>query len=84
MHVTMIKKELADGSPCKKCIQAEEVLRRRGLWEQIDEVVMAVEADPASRGMKLAAEHRVDLAPFFIVKDGAREVAPRDRDEFVG
>lgn len=74
MHVTMIKKELADGSPCKKCIQAEEVLRRRGLWEQIDEVVMAVEADPASRGMKLAAEHRVDLAPFFIVKDGAREV----------
>ncbi len=74
MHVTMIKKELADGSPCKKCLQAEDVLRRRGLWEQIDEVVFAKEADPASRGMKLAAEHRVDLAPFFIVKDGAREV----------
>ena len=74
MHVTMIKKELADGSPCKKCIQAEDVLRRRGLWEQIDEVVMAKEADPASLGMRLAAEHRVELAPFFIVKDGEREV----------
>ncbi|HEV8550324.1 MAG TPA: phosphoadenylyl-sulfate reductase [Polyangiaceae bacterium] len=70
----MVKKELLDGSPCKKCIQAEDVLRRRGLWEQIDEVVFAVEADPASRGMKLAAAHRVELAPFFIVKEGEREV----------
>ncbi len=74
MHVTMIKKELADGSPCKKCIQAEEVLRRRGLWEQIDEVVFAKEADPASLGMQLAARHRVELAPFFLVKEGEREV----------
>jgi len=74
MHVTMIKKELADGSPCKKCLQAEDVLKRRGLWEQIDEVVMAREADPASRGMKLAAEHQVELAPFFIVKEGDREI----------
>ena len=74
MHVTMIKKELADGSPCKKCIQAEDVLKRRGLWEQIDEVVYAKEADPSSRGMKLAAEHQVELAPFFIVKDAEREV----------
>jgi thioredoxin-dependent adenylylsulfate APS reductase len=74
MHVTMIKKELADGSPCKKCRDAEDVLRRRGLWEQIDEVVVAKESDPASHGMKLAAAHRVELAPFFIVKDGEREV----------
>jgi phosphoadenosine phosphosulfate reductase len=74
MHVTMIKKELADGSPCKKCIQAEEVLRRRGLWGQIDEVVFAKEADPASLGMQLAARHQVELAPFFLVKEGEREV----------
>ena len=74
MHVTMIKKELADGSPCKKCLQAEEILRRRGLWEQIDEVIFAKEADPASPGMKLAATHRVELAPFFLVKEGEREV----------
>jgi thioredoxin-dependent adenylylsulfate APS reductase len=74
MHVTMIKKELADGSPCKKCIQAEEVLRRRGLWEHIDEVIFAKEADPASPGMKLAAQHRVELAPFFLVKEGEHEI----------
>jgi phosphoadenosine phosphosulfate reductase len=74
MHVTMIKKELADGSPCKKCIQAEEVLRRRGLWEQIDEVVFAKEADPGSPGMRLAAQYHVELAPFFVVREGEREV----------
>jgi phosphoadenosine phosphosulfate reductase len=73
MYVTMIKKELADGSPCKKCIQAEEVLRRRGLWEQIDEVVFAKEADPQSPGMRLAAQHRVELAPFFLVREGDHE-----------
>jgi phosphoadenosine phosphosulfate reductase len=73
MHVTMIKKELADGSPCKKCIQAEEILRRRGLWEQIDEVVFAKEADPASLGMRIAERHQVELAPFFVVKEGEHE-----------
>jgi phosphoadenosine phosphosulfate reductase len=73
MHVTMIKKELADGSPCKKCLQAEEILRRRGLWEQIDEVIFAKEADPTSPGMRLAAEHRVELAPFFLVKEGEQQ-----------
>jgi thioredoxin-dependent adenylylsulfate APS reductase len=74
MHVTMIKKELADGSPCKKCIQAEEVLKRRGLWEHIDEVLFAKEADPASPGMQLAELHQVELAPFFVVKDGDKEI----------
>jgi thioredoxin-dependent adenylylsulfate APS reductase len=74
MYVTMIKKELADGSPCKKCIQAEEVLKRRGLWEQIDEVVFAKEADPASPGMQLAERHQVELAPFFVVHDGDSEL----------
>jgi len=69
MHVTMIKKVLANGSPCQKCIQAEEMLKARGLWTKIDEVVWAVESDPTSQGMQLAAQHQVELAPFFIVKD---------------
>jgi len=73
MHVTMVKKQLLDGSPCKKCIQAEELLRRRELWGKIDEVVVARESDADSPGMQLAAKHRVELAPFFIVKDGAEE-----------
>jgi phosphoadenosine phosphosulfate reductase len=68
MHVTMVKKVLASGAPCQKCAQAEELLKARGLWEKIDEVVWAVESDPTSKGMLLANEHQVTLAPFFIVK----------------
>jgi phosphoadenosine phosphosulfate reductase len=72
---TMVKKILADGSPCQKCAQAEDLLRRRGLWELIDEVVYAEEANEASPGMVLAKEHDVKLAPFFLVKsDGKTEV----------
>ncbi len=68
MHVTMVKKEFADGSTCQKCVQAEEQLRRRGLWEKVDRVVLAREIDPTSEGMRLAAEHGVTLAPFFLVE----------------
>ena len=73
MHVTMVKKVLLDGSPCDKCLKAEELLKRRSLWEKIDEVVLALEADPDSPGMRLAARHGVELAPFFVVKDAAGE-----------
>jgi thioredoxin-dependent adenylylsulfate APS reductase len=73
MHVTMVKKVNLDGSACKKCDQAEELFKRRGLWEKIDEVVWAKEADPSSPGMQLAEQHRIELAPFFIVKDEAGE-----------
>ena len=73
MHVTMVKKRLANGQPCEKCVQAEELLKRRGLWERIDEVVWADENDASSPGMKLAAEKDIKLAPFFIVKDAAGE-----------
>ncbi len=70
MRVTMVKKLFADGSTCQKCEQAEELLRRRGLWERVDRVVWANEADAGSEGMQLADEHQVKLAPFFLVEDG--------------
>ncbi|HEY3497385.1 MAG TPA: phosphoadenylyl-sulfate reductase [Polyangiaceae bacterium] len=73
MRITMVKKVLLDGSPCDKCQKAEDYLRQRGLWERIDEVVVALEADPSSVGMQLAARHGVELAPFFIVKDAEGE-----------
>ncbi len=69
MHVTMVKKRLASGEPCEKCVQAEALLRRRGLWQRIDEVVWADEADPSSPGMMLAEAKAVTLAPFFIVRE---------------
>ena len=56
----MVKKILLDGSPCPKCAQAEDILRKRGFWEKLDEVVYAQEGDSESEGMKLAAEFDVE------------------------
>lgn len=67
MHVTMVKKRLRSGEPCRKCAQAEDLLKTRGLWDRIDEVVWADEGDPASPGMQLGARLGVQLAPFFVV-----------------
>ncbi len=69
MHVIMVKKRLLNGEACPKCAEAEALLRARGLWSRIDEVVWAEEGDPQSRGMKLAVEYGIPLAPFFIVED---------------
>lgn len=70
-RVTMVKKRLANGELCKKCQQAEDMLKRRGLWDQIDEVVWADEREEDSPGMGLAARYGVDLAPFFLIdRDG--------------
>ncbi len=69
MHVTMVKKRLASGEPCEKCAQAEEMLRRRDLWERIDEVLWAVEGEADSPGLVVARKHGIELAPFFVVRD---------------
>lgn len=70
LRVTMVKKRLANGEPCRKCAQAEEMLTRRELWDMVDDVVIADESDPTSAGMLLAKEHHIDIAPFFIVSQG--------------
>src|SRR6185369_7031994 len=69
MRVTMVKKRLLSGEPCKKCVDAETLLKNRGLWSRIDEVVWAIEGDPESAGLKLATQYKVELAPFFVVQD---------------
>ncbi len=69
MHITMVKKELRDGRPCRKCEQAMDLLMGRRLWDRIDEVLVAKEGDPASPGAQLAARLGIDLAPFFVVRD---------------
>ncbi len=71
-HVIMVKKLLESGEACAKCGQAEQMLRKRGVWDRIDEVVWAEEGKPDSAGMRLAAEHGVDLAPFFLVSQQGR------------
>lgn len=67
MRVVMVKKRLSSGDACRKCVQSEELLRQRGHWERIDEVVWADESDPESPGARLAREHGVDTAPFYVV-----------------
>lgn len=64
-----MKKILASGEACKKCRDVEDRLKRGGYWERIDEVLIADERDPDSPGMRLASEHDVSLAPFFVVTE---------------
>ena len=51
------------------------MLRARGLWDRIDEVIWAVEGEPDSEGERLGARFGVAQAPFFVVRDG--QAAPR-------
>jgi phosphoadenosine phosphosulfate reductase len=76
MRITMVKKRLADGSDCRKCGQAEQLLRERAFWSRIDRVVWAVEGEDSSEGQLLAQKHGVSSAPFFIVAaaDGSETV----------
>lgn len=72
MHITFVKKILANGQPCPKCADVEQRLVSSGEMDSIDRVVIADERDPDSAGMRLAARHAVGIAPFFIVEKDAR------------
>jgi phosphoadenosine phosphosulfate reductase len=72
-RLVMVKKRLASGEPCGKCVDAERMLKERGLWQRVDEVVWADELDPESPGMQLARKHQVQLAPFYVLHDGTGE-----------
>ena len=68
MKITLVKKILPDGRPCRKCVDVQEKLERSGHIDRIDEVLEAHESDPQSPGMLLAKEHEINRAPFFIVE----------------
>lgn len=71
MKITLVKKILKDGSPCKKCGDVLQKLEESGHMAKIDDVVVADERDPSSAGIQLAKQYSVDRAPFFIIeKDG--------------
>lgn len=76
MKITLVKKILADGSPCKKCGEVMEKIEAGNQMQFIDEVLIADEADKDSPGMLLAAKHEVNRAPFFVVEqdDGSVEI----------
>lgn len=75
MKITLVKKILSDGSPCKKCGDVLAKLEENDQMKYIDEVLVADERDPESAGLKLARELDVNRAPFFVVEsDGEVEV----------
>lgn len=74
MVITLVKKILADGSPCQKCADVIQKLENSGQIAKIDRIVIADERDPNSEGMQLAKQYDVERAPFFIVeRDGQEE-----------
>lgn len=76
MRIVMVKKRLQNGEPCRKCVQAEQLLRARGLWHRLDQVLWADEGNEASAGMVLAREFDVSAAPFFLVYPEGESGAP--------
>lgn len=73
MKITLVKKILVDGSPCKKCGDVLNKLEQSGQMERIDQVLVADERDETSEGMVLAKQYSVDRAPFFIVENEGQE-----------
>lgn len=69
MRISMIKKIKADGAPCRKCAEVEQRLRETGLLDRLDAIIVADERDPGSTGMRIAARHGVERAPFFMVEE---------------
>jgi hypothetical protein len=68
MKITLVKKILADGSPCRKCGDVLQKLDESGHMKHIDEILVADERDPESAGLALAKELDVHRAPFFVVE----------------
>ena len=66
--ITMVKKLLANGQPCAKCAQAEELLVARGRRDRVERVIWIKEGEADSEGARLAVTHEVDTAPFFVIQ----------------
>jgi len=73
-HVTFVKKLLANGELCQKCIEVSERLEKDGTLDLINYIAIAEEANPDSEGMQLAQKYNVERAPFFIVEEEGGDV----------
>jgi hypothetical protein len=74
MHITLVKKILADGSPCSKCADIIERLNSSGNMRFIHRIVVADLRDDSSEGVQIAKQHQVERAPFFVVEKDNGEV----------
>jgi len=68
MHITFVKKILNSGELCKKCREVSERLESEGLIGSINHIAIADERDNSSEGVRLAQQHNVERAPFFLVE----------------
>ena len=76
VHVTFVKKIMADGSLCPKCTEVSERLEKDGLLDKVNYIAIADSNNPDSEGMQLAKKYAVERAPFFLVEsdDGSGEI----------
>jgi len=81
-HIIYVKKILADGSPCKKCQEVTERLEQEGLIDLLDHIAIADERNEDSEGMRLAAQYKVERAPFFIVEHDSADGESGDIEVF--
>jgi len=70
MKITMVKKVMENGEECAKCREVTERLKAGKELDLIDSIVFADMRDPGAGGNRLAKEHNIDIAPFFIVEEG--------------
>lgn len=66
--ITLVKKILTNGQPCRKCIELLRKLEASGHLDKIDKTVIAQEGNPQSEGFLLAELHNQESAPFFIIE----------------
>lgn len=78
MEITFVKKILANGELCQKCNDVSNRLETDGVLPLINHIVIAEENDANSIGMKLAKQHQVERAPFFLVEDEAGKITIYD------
>lgn len=69
MKITLVKKIMEDGEECRKCREVSERLEAGNEMRFIDRTVFADLRDQESEGSKLAREHGIDTAPFFLVEE---------------
>lgn len=63
----MVQKIKLNGELCAKSARVLQDLEQRNLLSKIHQFFIADARDIASTGYKLATQHKVDTAPFFIV-----------------
>ena len=78
MHITFVKKILANGELCKKCQEVSERLQSEELIESIDRIAFVCDRDVDSEGVRLATQYKVERAPFFLVENEEGEVTVFD------